>query len=243
MSAPRQRRRVYIQDSPPCLGAQPVFESVQEAGICQNLQQFFETVHAIFPVFSHDDLLSRIMLQPDWSAAPELSALLLAMQLATAAGEFRLTNGDQGALRHLIKRVEKARLCYDFAEAPTLDEVAISLFLFTSYNVLGKHNRAFLYLDEALSLMETVRVVADEDAERLIRFEQVLYNTEAASLAIYAGKPRRCRARRPQLHFDYASIKSSKFETNEDYEKLGIAFARAAYTNTYCGGLSSLTDP
>ncbi|KIW68744.1 hypothetical protein PV04_04667 [Phialophora macrospora] len=201
---------------------QSLFESKPDSDIWRSVQQFFETMHVIFPVLSYTDLLTRFVLEPQWSALPDLRTLLLAVRMVTAAGEHRMTANNAESLKDFIEQVERSRLCYDFAECPTLDEVIISLFLFTSYNVLEKHNRAFLYLDEALSLMETVQIVDADEQVRRMHIEQVLYNTEAASSAIYAGKSRRRRAKRPCVNHNRSSIKPLRIETSEQSERVAL---------------------
>jgi hypothetical protein len=207
--------------SPPGAMHSP-FEPKPDSEIWRSVQQFFETMHVIFPVLSYTDLLTRFVLEPQWSALPDLRTLLLAVRMVTAAGEHRMTANNAENLKDFIGQVERSRLCYDFAERPTLDEVIISLFLFTSYNVLEKHNRAFLYLDEALSLMETVQIVGAGEEVRRMHIEQVLYNTEAASSAIYAGKGRRCRAKKPSVNLERSSIKPSIIETSEQSERVAL---------------------
>lgn len=191
------------------------------------LEQFFQTGHLIFPILYYHDLHARLTLEPDWQAVPSLRTLVLAMQLMLAAGQYRMKIGPASAVSELARRVEMSRLDYDFAETPSLDEVAISLFLFTAYNVLEKHGRAFLYLDECLSLMEAVGPVSEWDEPRRIRMEHVLYNTEAASLAIYAGNKRKRKARVPSLKLDDAGIAAfAGLEHDQDVDQMAIKLLR-----------------
>ncbi|OCT52713.1 hypothetical protein CLCR_10180 [Cladophialophora carrionii] len=206
----------------PTVAIQSPFEPKPDTEIWRSVQHFFETMHVIFPVLSYTDLLSRFVLEPQWSAVPDFRTLLFAVRMVTAAGEHRMTSNNAENLKKFIEQVERSRLCYDFAECPTLDEVIISLFLFTSYNVLEKHNRAFLYLDEALSLMETVQPDGAEEDARRMHIEQVLYNTEAASFAIYAGKGRRRRAKKPMVNLEHSSIKPLRIETGEQSEQVAL---------------------
>ena len=109
-------------------------------------------------------------------------------------------------LNDIIHQVETSRLCYDFSDPATLDAVVCSLCLFTAYNVLEQHNRAFLYLDEAISLFEAVPPLNNEEEQRRRRIEQVLFNTEAATLAIYASKSKHPRARKPSTDLEYPTL-------------------------------------
>lgn len=162
------------------------------------VDEFFDTMYVVFPVLSYAGLASRLIIEPAWNTVPDFRTLLLSVKLVNAAGQYRMAPETGVSLSDLIKQVEASRLDYEFADPPTLDAVVISLFLFTAYNVLEKHNRAFLYLDEALSLVEAVEAVDDEEERhRKLQIEQVLFNTEAATMAIYADKNRRPRARKP----------------------------------------------
>ncbi|KIW95329.1 uncharacterized protein Z519_03913 [Cladophialophora bantiana CBS 173.52] len=165
--------------------------------IWKAVDEFFDTMYVVFPVLSYTNLASRLILEPAWRAVPEFCTLLYSIRMVNAASQFRMAPGDKAHLSELITQVERSRLSYDFADPATLDSVVVSLFLFTAYNVLEKHNRAFLYLDEAVSLVEVVEPVDEEDRHRKLQIEQVLFNTEAATFAIYANKSRRRRARRP----------------------------------------------
>ena len=95
--------------------------------------------------------------------------------------------------------METSRLSHDFADPATLDAVVCSLFLFTAYNVLEKHGRAFLYLEEASSLLDAVLPANEKEALWKLRAQQVLFNTEAATNEIYGSRSRQRRGHRPSL--------------------------------------------
>ncbi|OAP60658.1 hypothetical protein AYL99_05660 [Fonsecaea erecta] len=173
------------------------------------LDEFFDTMYVVFPILSYASLASRLIIEPAWRDIPEFRTLLLSIQTVNAASQFRMAPGNTARLSELISQVERSRLDYNFADPASLDSVIVSLFLFTAYNVLEKHNRAFLYLDEALSLLEMVEPVDEEEQQRKIQIEQVLFNTEAATLAIYANKGRRRRARRPRVIADIPPMASA----------------------------------
>lgn len=189
--------------------------------IWDDINEFFDTMYIIFPIISYDDLTSRLILEPNWVSAPELNSLLLSVKLLNASGRYRMESQNQADVLNLIHELETSRLYYEFAEPATLDAVVCSLALFTAYNVLEKHNRAFLYLDEAFSLFDMVPALDQEGLARRMRIEQVLYNTEAATLAIYASKNRKRRARRPStiLEQDFAT----RYEDNSLVESDKVA--------------------
>jgi hypothetical protein len=188
--------------SPP---SNPVASLVMEGDIWDDVHEFFDTLYMVFPIVSYEDLTMRLMTEPDWTAVPDLQVLLLAIRLLNAAGRHRMCGKDKTVLSNLIYQVEAARLHHDFAEDVNLDAVVCSLCLFTACNVLEKHNRAFLYLDEAMSLFEMVPSCVGSEELRRLRIEQVLFNTEAATHAIYAPRTRKLRARTPLIGIDQAA--------------------------------------
>jgi hypothetical protein len=172
--------------------------------IWEDVHEFFDTLYMVFPIVSYEHLTMRLIMEPNWTDVPDLRVLLLAIQLLNAAGRYRMGAENTFVLRNLIHQVETSRLHHDFAENVSLDAVVCSLCLFTAYNVLEKHNRAFLYLDEAMSLFEMVPPCVGPEERRRLRIEQVLFNTEAATHAIYAPQTRKLRARTPSIGLDQA---------------------------------------
>ncbi len=173
--------------------------------IWSSVHEFFNTMYIIFPILSYADVASRLIETPDWFAVPDFRTLLLSLQLLNACGQFRMDSKNETFFRHLINQVEVSRQDHDFADPATLDAVVCSLFLFTAYNVLEKHGRAFLYLDEAASLLETVMPCDERGKQRKLRLQQVLFNTEAATLKIYGSASSRRRVCRPPLNVGIAS--------------------------------------
>lgn len=192
----------------------------------QSIQRFFDTMYIVFPVLSYHTLLSRLIMEPAWASNSELRTLLVSIRMLNCASEYRMAPENEISLFSLIREVERSRLSYEFAEPPTLDEVVVSLFLFTAYNVLERHSRAFLYLDEALSLIEAVESVGDEEERRKRRISQVLYNTEAASLAIYAGNNRQRRARKPSMAMEDLTTVPSRIENNREADQMAMHLLR-----------------
>lgn len=162
----------------------------EEANVWDIIDEFFNTMYLIFPVVDYLELSSRLILQTDWQAVPDLCTLVLSLRLLNSAGRYRQTGSDGETLWQHIRAVESSRLMYDFADPPTLDSVVASLFLFTAYNVLGRHGRAFLYLNEAQSLADACALSGDseEEEQRQFAIEEVLFNTQAATFALYGGK-------------------------------------------------------
>lgn len=128
----------------------------RDVDIWNGVHEFFNTVYINFPIVSYADVAARLIGTPDWFAVPDLRTLLLSLRLVNATAVYRIDAQNENHLRNLIHQVETSRLSHDFADSATLDAVVCFLFLFTAYNVLEKHGRAFLYLGEAFSLLEAV---------------------------------------------------------------------------------------
>lgn len=169
-------------------------------------------MYLIFPIVSYDALVSKVALDLNWRLDPEFRTLLYALNLFNVSADHRMQRRDPSELTVLARQVERSRLCYDFADPATLNSVVASLSLFTAYNVLEKHNRAFLYLHEAITLFEAVpSPLPEEEETRKRRLGQVLFNTESATLAIYATDPgrRHQEARKPYITGEELSISTS----------------------------------
>lgn len=133
---------------------------------------------------------------------PDFCVLLISIRMLNEACKLR-ASPDRGSstLSFLTKDVEDMRRSsddYDFSNFPSIDAVVVSIFLFTAYNVCGKHNRAFCYLTEAIGLMDMIlEPSAPTEIIRLQRLEYVLFVTESASVSIYGSGRNRKLARRP----------------------------------------------
>ncbi|KAL6242540.1 hypothetical protein RBB50_010680 [Rhinocladiella similis] len=195
---------------PEMLNVSPTtLHTFEDEEIRRDIQEYFDRGWFIFPLLSYEYVQSQLDTQPISKTSPEFRCLLLAIRLANATVEYRMTSENGTTLLDLIQRVETSRDDYDFAEPPTLDDVVVSTFLFVAFNILEKHVRAFLYLDEAISLLEEVKPVSEAELLRKQLIQQVLYNTEAASVAIYAHGSRRRRAKRPAKLLDKLPTTSS----------------------------------
>lgn len=167
--------------------------------IWTTIDEFFDTAYLIFPVISYVDLTSRMIMEPDWETVPDLRTLLYSMRLLIAAARYRMNPQSTAKMDGILQQVESSRLTYDFADPATLDAVVCSMCLFTAYSVMGKHGRAFLYLNEAMTLLEAVAPSNKDEEQRKLRIQQVLFNTESATLAIYSSKDTPRKVRKPPL--------------------------------------------
>lgn len=168
----------------------------QVADIWESIYEFFDTTYLIFPIVSYAELASRLAVEPNWETVPDLRTLLYSIRLVNSAARYRMDHQNRDGLAQHIAEVESSRQAYDFADPATLDAVFCSLALFTANSVLAKHGRAFLHLNEAQILFDRVEPSGYDEQQRKLRVEQVLHNTECATLAIYGSKEKRLHARK-----------------------------------------------
>jgi hypothetical protein len=171
-------------------------ESRGEGALGKDIQNFLEHMYVAFPIVDKDDLVQRLASVNVMDLDADFKILYFAIKMVTLVREYRMepTRQLENILVKHIEAVEEARVVQGFADHPDIDTVAVSLFLFTAYNVLWKHNRAFLYLGEAIDLFDLVsRQLEDKMLDkrrwlrRLARLELVLFNTQAASYSIYGS--------------------------------------------------------
>ncbi|KFY28222.1 hypothetical protein V493_03046, partial [Pseudogymnoascus sp. VKM F-4281 (FW-2241)] len=86
---------------------------------------------------------ARTQVNHDQQADPSLSLSLGATPLTTA---------------YFINEVRRARAMRDYVETPTLEDAQASFFIFAGLFDCDKHNSAWFYLREAITLMEALRL-------------------------------------------------------------------------------------
>ncbi|KAL7929990.1 hypothetical protein V8C35DRAFT_313806 [Trichoderma chlorosporum] len=153
------------------------------------------------PIIDLESVFRRIA-HGDHLLDPTFRTLLLSIFLVNEAAQLR-HSPDRGPARLdiLIGATEKSRAnssdCH-FADFPSLDTVIVSLFLFIAYSVRDKHNRAFIYLTEAIGLMDLVKYPCGRtEIIQYHRIECLLFVTEAASNSIYGVRGKRRIAKNP----------------------------------------------
>ncbi|KIX04739.1 uncharacterized protein Z518_05609 [Rhinocladiella mackenziei CBS 650.93] len=166
-----------------------------------DVEKFLQDTYVILPVVDKGQLWDQILTN---GTDHGLRTLLEAIRMVNLGTLFRKTpkKETEDALVAQVKHVETLRSEEDFSESPNLDTVAVSLFLFCMYNVLWRHNRAFLYLGEACDLFGLVSQNLEEDGasdirllRRLARLDLVLFNTEVATYSLYSKASHRRRKR------------------------------------------------
>ncbi|KAK9358506.1 hypothetical protein V1504DRAFT_460804 [Lipomyces starkeyi] len=172
-------------------------ESCGEGALGKYIQNFLEHMYAAFPIVDKNDLVQRLANADVMDLDADFKILCFAIKMFTLVREYRMepTRRLENMLVRHVEALEEERLMQGFADHPDIDTVVVSLFLFTAYNVLWKHNRAFLYLGEAIDLFDLVSRQIEEDQtldkrrlRRLARLELVLFNTAAASYSIYGSR-------------------------------------------------------
>lgn len=161
---------------------------LSNAELHRGVDEFINATYLILPVIDRDELL-EITSRNTCVSEIELRTLLHAISMLNSISGAQMTPSEENKslARRLITTVERMRLDYDFAENPTLNTVVIPLLLFTGYATAFKNNRAYLYLQEAISLFELVQTdqLSQYELRRHSRLQKVLYITEAATLALH----------------------------------------------------------
>ncbi|CAH0020337.1 unnamed protein product [Clonostachys rhizophaga] len=192
----------------------------QTADIWESIDEFFDTTYLIFPIVSYAELASRLVIEPNWETVSDLRTLLYSIRLVNSAARYRMDHQNRDGLVQHIAEVESSRQAYDFADPATLDAVFCSLALFTANSVLAKHGRAFLHLNEAQILFDHVEPSGYEEQQRKLRVEQVLHNTESATLAIYGSKEKMLQARKRLTCSDIVPARVGGAETGDRLGKV-----------------------
>jgi hypothetical protein len=187
----------------------------KEDDIWESIDEFFDTTYLIFPIVSYAELTSRLVMEPNWETVPDLRTLLYSLRLVNSAARYRMDHQNGDELVRRIAQVESSRQAYDFADPATLDAVFCSLALFTANSVLAKHGRAFLHLNEAQILFDHVEPSGYDEQQRKLRVEQVLHNTESATLAIYGSKEKKLQARKRPTCSDTVLDRAGRAGTSE----------------------------
>lgn len=154
-----------------------------------------------YPILHLVDLFKRVD-REDHVSDSNFRTLLLSILLVNEASRFRRYPARGTAHLDLLSRATEASRADSsadhFADFPSLDTVLVSIFLFIGQSVRDQHNRAFLYLTEAIGLMDLVKYPSDQhELERYHRIECLLFVTEAASNVIYGACGKRRIAKVP----------------------------------------------
>ena len=164
----------------------------------REIDQFCQYGYATFPIIDVDAMISRVD-NGDQFIDPDFRCLLLALAAVNEASKLRIDPScGSTKLLELSAGAETIRSQYDYVTHFTLDTIATSLFLFAANNVAGRHRRAFMYLNEAIGLVDMVEDLPNERARvRYTRIEYVTFIADKATRSIYGTPRQRPLARRP----------------------------------------------
>lgn len=147
---------------------------------------FMRNIYATFPVINFDNFTSQLN-QDQENCDIEFRALAYALDMLHESYTYKLTPaGGTTKILSCMSRVEQIRCRYDYAEDPTANTVIVSFALFVAYNVLGRHQRALLYLLEASKLVEFTPMDSRIETMRIQRLKALLFITSSAATLLSA---------------------------------------------------------
>lgn len=204
----------------------PGIETQSSLDVWATVHEFFDTMYLVLPIISYVEVVSSLIMEPNWATSPHLRTLIYALRLGIAAANYRLNSYNELEVQSLVFEVEASRCTYGFADPPTLDAVVCSLILFAACNVLRTQNRAFLYLSEASFLLQAFVPTSEIEEQRRLRLEKVLFNTESATFPIYATRGFKRRARRPSPKWESYPPQQNVLGNNVMSDKLAAHLLR-----------------
>lgn len=126
---------------------------------------FFEKKYPITPILHRDSFHESL---PDFLLSPSLYALVSAL-CASLFNQVELSEAASGipngvlSTDFFITEAKHAReKAGDYIEKPTLSDVHTSFFIFGGLFDIDRHNSAWFYLREAITLMETLKLHEEE---------------------------------------------------------------------------------
>ena len=153
--------------------------------------------HRFSPVYP---LVTRRTFARDQSTrqeSPVFQSFLIALKLWEECFAFKSGSTPSSKnLRQATRDLVQHRGTYDFSIVPEAYTVCASIVLFVAHNLLEQHNRAFLYLSEAIALVSFQSSSSSGNVHLARRCSELaLYNTEMASLPLYMDPASQRRTR------------------------------------------------
>ncbi|KAL1908380.1 hypothetical protein Sste5344_005908 [Sporothrix stenoceras] len=160
----------------------------------QGFSFFMNTIYATWPVINYDDFTHRLQQGHDaWDL--DFGILGHALDLLRETYDYLFVPTDSGTAKVMqrLAIVNQLRCTYDYAEAATADTVIVSFTMFVACIVMGKEQRALLYLSEASRLADfayarAVRGHNKTEAMRTQRLKALLFITATAT-ALLSSDP------------------------------------------------------
>lgn len=131
------------------------------------IEAFYSRLYLVMPIVDRDQLLSTM---DNFDAmSPERFCLVSALCALT---NLQVLNRPAD---ELIRETLRTRQTFDYIEAPTLDSVHISFFLFACFFGLNIHNTAWFYLREATTFAQLIGLDNEESYANLKSRHEVAY--------------------------------------------------------------------
>lgn len=121
-------------------------------------EAFYSKLYTIVPILDRDEFLRNV----DFDSMPMEKFCLVSALCAMT--NLQVLNKP---VEDLIRETLRARQTFDYVEAPTLDSVHISFFLFACFFGLNIHNTAWFYLREAITFAQLIGLDNEESYTRI----------------------------------------------------------------------------
>ena len=129
------------------------------------VEAFFEQKYPITPILQRDSFYESL---PEFRNSPSMYALVSAL-CASLFNQVELSETASGISKSVlstdffIAEAKHAReKAGDYIEKPTLSDVHTSFFIFAGLFDIDRHNSAWFYLREAITLMETLKLLEEQ---------------------------------------------------------------------------------
>ncbi|OBT64219.1 hypothetical protein VE03_06843 [Pseudogymnoascus sp. 23342-1-I1] len=130
----------------------------------QFAKSFFKHKYPLTPILHKGDFYAHTL--PHYLTCPSKYALVASLCAAARTQVLHDAQADPTLSRgaaplttaYFINEVRRARAQGDFVETPTLEDAQASFFVFAGLFDCDKHNSAWFYLREAITLMESLRL-------------------------------------------------------------------------------------
>lgn len=169
------------------------------------ISDFFNAGFGCYPILNLDTVVQKTEGMA-YVSDVDFYVLLLSIVAINEAMRFKMcpANGTRrvDSLLGSIESIRTRSSNHDFAQTPSLDTVTTSWLLFMTNHFRDHTNRAFVYLAEAIELLDLVNLPSDPlEQARMRRLECIIYVTESGAVSLYGSERKRRIARQP-VNFD-----------------------------------------
>lgn len=130
---------------------------ITDENLIRWLDIYFERLYPTLPILKRASLFARLMAQ-EHRTNPDFGAMLLSLSAFALIQPVRVSEQQSSSssreqmVNLLLTEAVKMRTAVDFGQAPTLDMIFTSVFLFACLFQKQQHNAAWLRLREAVEL-------------------------------------------------------------------------------------------